>query len=565
MALRQISGSVAFAGQPLYSAATTRHIEKLAATNLPPHTLMQRAGLSLARLTLALAPHARCIWVACGPGNNGGDGFEAALQLHLAGKNVVVTWTGMPEGKTQPADAAASLQRAMQAGLVLSDSPPKKHDFCIDALLGLGASMDLQRAGMAEIIDCLRVMQTSGVPRLCVDLPSGLNADTGQSPLQNFLDERESDSTKSPLNAIGNAPESIANYVHRTSASAVFTLSFLVLKPGLFTAMGRDCAGEVWLDDLDVTDISVLANLNEVQPLSHFETSADHRPQVEQSPALPAAWLLGSGSLGHRYRRTATHASHKGSFGDVAVVGGESSSTTHMAGAALLAARGALHAGAGRIFVALLAESAATELAVDVHQPELMFRRIDALDLKQQVVVCGCGGGQAVKAVLAPLLLQAHRLVLDADALNAISEDSALQSLLTARQDRDFATVLTPHPLEAARLLARSAAQVQADRLGAAQQLVGLYGCTVVLKGSGTIVASPGRTSAINSSGNALLATAGTGDVLAGMLGAYLAGGQGSFEAACQAVFKHGHLADDWARHRPGEPLTASRLAQFQR
>ena len=526
---------------------------------------MQRAGLSLARLTLALAPHARCIWVACGPGNNGGDGFEAAHQLHLAGKKVVVTWTGMPQGKTLPADAAASLQRALRAGLVVSDSPPQNHDFCIDALLGLGARTDLQRAGMAEIMDCLRVMQSSGVPRLCVDLPSGLNADTGQSPLQHALDERKGDSTKNPLNEIRNTPESIANYAHTTSAPAVFTLTFLVLKPGLFTAMGRDCAGEVWLDDLGVADISELASLNEVQAVPQLQPSTDHRLQGKQSPALPAAWLLGSASKNHLYRAAATHASHKGSFGDVAVVGGESGLTSHMAGAALLAARGALHAGAGRVFVTLLAESSATELAVDVHQPELMFRSMEALDLKQQVLVCGCGGGQAVKAVLAPLLLQAHRLVLDADALNAISQDITLQSLLTARQGRNLATVLTPHPLEAARLLGRSAVQVQADRLGAARQLVDLYGCAVVLKGSGSIVAAPGRTSAINSSGNALLATAGTGDVLAGMLGAYIAGGRSSFEAACQAVSKHGELADDWAKHRPDEPLTASRLAQFQR
>ncbi len=564
MALRQISGSVPPAGQPLYSTAATRHFEELAAARLPPHTLMQRAGLSLARLTLALAPHSRCIWVACGPGNNGGDGFEAALQLHLAGKTVVITWTGMPDGKTLPADAAASLKRALQAGLVLSSSPPSTCDFCIDALLGLGASMDLQRAGMAEIVDCLRVMQAKGVPRLCVDLPSGLNADTGQSPVQQALDQGKDKDVKSVRTATQNTPELIANYAHKTGAPAIFTLSLLVLKPGLFTAMGRDCAGEVWLDDLGVTDISLPGNPHEVRALPQLATSEDLCLQDAPTPAQPTAWLLGNASLYHPNRSTAAHASHKGSFGDVAIVGGESTATTHMAGAALLAARGALHAGAGRVFVTLLADASATELTVDVCQPELMFRRLEVLDLKQQVVVCGCGGGQAVKAVLAPLLLQAHRLVLDADALNAVAEAEDLQSLLEARQGHSFTTVLTPHPLEAARLLGQSAAQVQADRLAAAQQLAGFYGCTVVLKGSGSIVAAPGRTSALNSSGNALLATAGTGDVLAGMLGAYIAGGRDAFEAACQAMYKHGELADDWAKHRPGEPLTASRLAQFQ-
>ena len=252
------------------------------------------------------------------------------------------------------------------------------------------------------------------------------------------------------------------------------------------------------------------------------------------------------------------HVQHTGSFGDVAVVGGESSRTSQMAGAALLAASAALNAGAGRVFVALLGDSAVT---VGASQPELMFRSLEALDLQSQVVVCGCGGGEAVKAVLPKVLSSATRLVLDADALNAIANDTSLQTLLKVRAARGYTTVLTPHPLEAARLLHSTTAQVQSDRLQAAAQLVHSYQAVVVLKGSGSVIAAPGQISRINSSGNALLATAGTGDVLAGIVGAAIANGSSAFDAACSAVFNHGNVADDWLQTRPGVALTASRLA----
>jgi hydroxyethylthiazole kinase-like uncharacterized protein yjeF len=149
--------------------------------------------------------------------------------------------------------------------------------------------------------------------------------------------------------------------------------------------------------------------------------------------------------------------------------------------------------------------------------------------------------------------------VLDADALNALATDSQLATLLRARQHRGRETVLTPHPLEAARLLGRSVAEVQQDRLNAAETLARRLGCAVVLKGSGTVVAAPGQGTAINPSGNARLATAGTGDVLAGMVGARLAAGQPAFQAACDAVYQHGRAADHWP---PDQPLTASALAR---
>ena len=165
---------------PLFSVAATRQIEQQAAATLPPHTLMQRAGLSVARLTLALAPHAQLVWVACGPGNNGGDGFEAALHLHQWGKKVIVTWTGLPDHKTTaPPDAEAARQRALAAGVEIASEAPPHFDFCIDALLGIGARLDPARAGNALMTGWLQLMQASPAARLSVDVPTGLNSDTG--------------------------------------------------------------------------------------------------------------------------------------------------------------------------------------------------------------------------------------------------------------------------------------------------------------------------------------------------------------------------------------------------
>lgn len=517
--MQKISSAPLASSRPLYSVAATRQMEQHAAAGLPPHILMQRAGLCIARLSLALAPHAQRIWIACGPGNNGGDGFEAAMHLHQWGKTVLVTWTGLPAGKTtSPPDAQASRERALAAGVPMAEQPPQDFDFCIDALLGIGATLDTGRAGGARMAQWLALMQASGMPRLAVDVPTGLDADTGQS-------------------TFSGATKSIASGAHIPVAAGIFTLSLLTLKPGLFTAQGRDCAGEVWFDDLGIgsSDLPTL---------------------------MPAAWLTGNDRIALPLRATAAHANHKGSFGDVAILGGESTPTSHMAGAALLAARAALHAGAGRVYVALLGKPGANSFTVDPVQPELMFRNPDALDLKGQVVVCGCGGGEAVKTVLARVLSVAPRLVLDADALNAIAIDTQLQTLLKARHARGYATVLTPHPLEAARLAGLTTAEVQANRLKAAEALAAQYQAVVILKGSGTVIAAPGETSCINASGNALLATAGTGDVLAGMLGASIAGGLGTFEAACSAVFAHGRLADDWRVARPGQALVASGLAR---
>ncbi len=506
--------------EPLHDTAGTRRLEHAAQIALPAHTLMSRAGLAVARLARALAPHARCIWVACGPGNNGGDGLVAAMHLHRWAQGnawqVVVTHSLGPQvsdGQLPP-DAAQALSAARSAGVLIQSDAPASFDLAIDALLGIGAARPLQ----GNVASWVTTMRTTSSPVLCVDLPSGLLADTGAVT---GIDHAEPKSAR----AFRPGPR--------------HTLSLLTLKPGLFTHQGRDATGQVWFDDLGV-------------------------PHADTVPV--AAWLAGreasTETKAHR-----THASHKGSFGDVVVIGGQGIAIhgAGMTGAAVLAARAALHAGAGRVFVSLLEGDSTNETTWDPGCPELMFRRPAALLgsawLPQASVVCGCGGGPSVVAVLPHLLSSIATLVLDADALNAVANDEALQTLLALRQGQDWVTVLTPHPLEAARLLGCSTAQIMANRLLAAQTIADRFHVVCVLKGSGTVMAAPRETPLINPTGNAALSTAGTGDVLAGMIGAALAGpgtsNRDALDRVCGAVFQHGWLADHWA----GATLVAGDLA----
>jgi len=472
-------------GEPLFDVAATRRLEGLEAADLPPHALMRRAGLAVARLALALTPHSHRIWIACGPGNNGGDGMEAAVVLHQWGKQPWVTWAGCAE--RCPPDAAASLARMRDAGIAIQPCAPDHADLCIDALLGIGGTA---REPEGALADTIRQINASTALKLAVDVPSGLNADTGQ--------------------------------VCRLGVQTQHCLSLLTLKPGLFTANGRDAVGTVWFDALGVSD-------------AFF------------SSVLPVARLPGIPPLRQR-----KHASHKGSYGDVAVIGGAAG----MTGAALLTASAALHAGSGRVFVALLDTAA---LSCNTSLPEIMFRSLDSLNLDQMVTVFGCGGGNLSTDLIDRVLSSQSPVVIDADAINSIATSSTLQNLMMMRGHQHRTTVLTPHPLEAARLLGVTTPQIQADRLAAANTLSQRYACTVAIKGSGTVICTPGQTPVINLTGNGRLATAGSGDVLAGMIGAALAQGEAPFEATCKAVFFHGGTADGWPAD---QSLTAARLAR---
>ena len=345
----------------LHSAAATRALEHAALAGRAPHQLMQRAGLSVARLALALRPQAQTFLVLAGPGNNGGDGLVAARCLHQSGRLVQARLFGDPGHL--PADAAFAYQQAVDAGLQclpfdpLEDWKLGSGDLAIDALLGLGSA----RAPEGAIAAAIERLNALPCALLAVDIPSGLNPDTGA--------------------LLGAA-----------AVRAHATLALLTVKPGCFTAEGRDHAGQVWWDDLGVAT----------------------------SP--PTAWLAGA------WRRAPRpHAAHKGRQGDVVVVGGAAG----MAGAAWLAAEAALAAGAGRVYTSLLDAGALATLAA---RAELMQRPAAWLAppawLNAATVVCGCGGGDAVRAVLPPLLAHAARLVLDADGLNAVAADPMLKALL---------------------------------------------------------------------------------------------------------------------------------------
>jgi hydroxyethylthiazole kinase-like uncharacterized protein yjeF len=305
---------------------------------------------------------------------------------------------------------------------------------------------------------------------------------------------------------------------------AAATLCALSLRPGCFTHEGRDHAGTVWLADLG------------------------------HPAASGSAWLGGACQ-----RLARPHASHKGRFGDVVVVGGAAG----MTGAAALAAEAALAAGAGRVFVAPLDEASAPPL-----RPELMRRSLawatQPAALSGATVVAGVGGGDRIAAAMPPLLAHAARLLLDADALNAVAAEPSLRRPRRPRGARGRPTLLTPHPLEAARLLGLTAADVQADRFAAVRALADETGATVLLKGSGTLVAAPGGTPLVNPTGNAALAGAGTGDVLAGWAGGTWSAqpDAAARDIAAAAAWWHGRAADDFAQRQPGRPLRAAALIE---
>lgn len=469
----------------LLDTAALRRLEQ----GLPCGLLMERAGLAVARLTRALWPMARRISIVCGPGNNGGDGLVAARLLRMQGLSVQLVSVGPrrpPSPERQQAEAAA-LAAGFQP-VSLSELDPSA-EVLIDALLGLG----LRSAPAGELLAAIEAMNRHPAAKLGIDLPSGLQADTGHTP------------------------GAVVRCTH--------TLSLLAPTPGLFTGEGRQQAGRLWLDRLG------------------------------REPGETAVALAGSPRESwrqHSARARWPHSAHKGSAGRVWVLQGDAS----MAGAARLAARAALAAGAGRVYLSGDARDA------DPTWPELMRPSIEQAlaELADGVGVVGCGGGSAIGSLLPPWLARAAQLVVDADALNALAGSAELRQALVDRHGRGQRSVITPHPLEAARLLGTSSAAVQADRLAAARALAERFCCTVTLKGSGSVIAAPGVLPRINSSGHAALATAGTGDVLAGWLGGLLAQAPTATpqELAAIACAWQGEAADRLPEG--GGPLRASEL-----
>lgn len=458
----------------LYRAAELRRIEAAAADQ----PLMQRAGAAAAGLATRLAiADGSPILVLAGPGNNGGDAFEAARLLREGFFAVHVVFAG--DAARLPTDAAAAYRRFVDGGgTTLAEIPAtSRWALVIDGLFGIGLKRPIG-APDDELIRAANALAVrDGCPLLALDCPSGLDADTGRC-----------------------CGETIR---------ASHTITFLGAKPGLFTADGPDHCGQIAVAGL----------------------------ALEAAAIAPAAGALLGRETFAGWLKPRPRNSHKGRFGDAGVLGG----APGMVGAALLAARAALKLGSGRILAGLLDPNAP---GVDLVQPELMLRTPrDLLGEPLAALACGPGLGQSEEArsLLWSALGLEIPLILDADALNLVAVHDEFNQLLVRRS---APSLLTPHPAEAGRLLGCSTADVQADRVSAALTLASRYGAQVALKGCGTVIASSDGQWTINANGNPGLATAGSGDVLTGIVCALLAQGWAPLAALQAAVHLHGAAAD---------------------
>lgn len=482
--------------EAVYRVADIRTIEARAAGQ----PLMERAGLAAATVARdMLAGRRPRVLLLAGPGNNGGDALVVAR--HLASWFFEVAVCARGDARRMPPDAAAAHAAWRESGGAIVADWTADRDFglIIDGLFGIGLTRAIGEPYARWIVQA----NDSGIPVLALDVPSGLDAETGAAQ---------------------------ANAIH---ASA--TATFIALKPGLLTQDGPDHCGSISVHALAVG----------------AENTAPAAGRRIDWPTLradvPAAL--------RRARRNV----HKGTFGTLGVIGGSEGLT----GAALLAARAALYLGAGKVLVGF---AAATPPAVDWQQPELMLRGAsDVLGraLDALVIGPGLGSGQRARELLDAALRLATPLVIDADALTLIASDAALALAVAGRT---ASTAVTPHPAEAARLAGVATSAIQADRLEAALALARRMNAAVVLKGAGSVLAFADARWAINASGNPGLASAGTGDVLAGMLGAMLAQGVGLDAALPLAVCLHGAAADALVAQGVGPlGLTASEIAPSAR
>ncbi len=488
----------------LVGAAEMRAIDRAAIDDLgiPSLDLMERAGRAVAAAARGLAGPGGRFVIWCGGGNNGGDGWVAARALREEGRAVRAIAVVAPDRLA--GDAAAVAARALGAGVPWGlpgeapvDGDGGANDVVVDALLGTGLGRPPEGPFAAAIarIDAAR---RAGARVLAVDVPSGLSADTGH-----------------PLGPC---------------VAADLTVTFGFPKRGLLLHPGPSYAGSV-----RVVDIGIPAEAAARVPVeSTVLDVAEARALLP--PRAPTA--------------------HKGDAGRLLVVAG----SPGRSGAAHLALTGALRGGAGLVTLAARPEVLPLALA---GRPEAMSvplpgeGALGPADL-DALVAAGAGAdalvigpgiprGAATGRLLAALLERlAVPAVLDADALNALAPWPAALASLGAR------LLLTPHPGEMARLRGLSVAEVEADRLGIAAASAAAWRAVVVLKGARTIVAAPGEPPEVVPTGNAGLATGGTGDVLAGLCGALLAGGLSTAAAGRVGAFVHGAAGD----------LAAGRLGQ---
>jgi hydroxyethylthiazole kinase-like uncharacterized protein yjeF len=493
---------------PLVGAAEMRALDRhtIEKLGVPGELLMECAGRLVAAVAESERAPAGRVLLFCGPGNNGGDGLVAARQLHLRGVPVLAVLAADPARLR--GDAARNLERAERVGVPFAGSRWRAEpgDVLVDALFGTGLARALEGEAAALVRRIAAARPSARV--VAVDLPSGLDADTGQ-----------------PLGPC---------------AAADVTVTLSLPKRGLALEPGRALSGRVVVGRIGI---------------------ADEAPGL----ALPVSLLTRRGAGALLPARPAD--GHKGSFGHVLVAAGSRGKT----GAAALAAEGAARTGAGLVTIACPAGSNAVlevkcteamtaplpdtpegELAAAAAEPLLALAgERDALALGP-----GVGRGPGARALVRRVALGARvPLVLDADGLVAFAGEP---EALSARRGP---AVLTPHPGECGALLGLEPGEVNRDRIGVALQLAARSGAVVLLKGAATVVAEPGGRVRVNPTGGPVLATGGTGDVLAGVVAALLAQGLAPFDAAAAGAFLHGAAGDRLAARVGGSGALAGDLA----
>ncbi len=478
----------------MYTAAEARRLDAVAINEhgIPGYALMKRAGEAAFEAIGQRFPQ-RSHWVVfCGAGNNGGDGYVIADLARQDG--IAVTVCALKPVETLTGDALKAAEQWLASGGQVHPGVPghiDSADLVIDALLGTG----LDRPVGGEYARAIALINRSNNPVAAVDVPSGLSADTG-------------------------------NVLGEEAINADCTITFIGRKRGLYTGDGPDHCGEVVFAGLDVPDA------------------------VYESVAEPG--LLLSGQEIHGWLPARLKNSHKGDYGWLLAVGGDRG----MSGAVRLCGEAALRCGAGKVTLLSHAEHVAL---LNVGCPELMVRAaqadqpgnsdheiIDSVD----VLAVGPGLGRSAwsEALLDSCLQSAKPLLLDADALNIVASRGDCGRFNALSQE----VVLTPHPAEAGRLLGCSTQEIQSDRVAAALELARQTAAVVVLKGCGSIIACPKGRYAICEAGNPGMASAGSGDVLSGVIGALMAQGLDGWRAACAGVGVHG-VAGDRAANAIGQ------------
>ncbi|MEX1032239.1 MAG: NAD(P)H-hydrate dehydratase [Cellvibrionaceae bacterium] len=467
----------------LYSADQCRELDRIAIeqAGIPGIVLMKRAGRAAYQTLLAHWPNPSHIEVFCGSGNNAGDGYIVAALA--AQKNVAVRVIQVGDPAKLGGDAARAHQFACQAQVEMvrySTNITVESGVAVDAMLGTGAR-GAPRGDYAHAIDTINA---SGLPVLAIDLPSGLDADTGHAP--------------------------------GSCIRAAATVTFIGVKRGLLTGRAPAVVGTLCFDDLGVPD----------WVYAQIATATVCRLNLPAMRGLLAPRPVDA---------------HKGMFGHVLVVGGDHG----MGGAALMAAEAAARVGSGLVSVGTRGEHCTGFLA---RRPELMVHDVDSAEAlapllsRANVVVLGPGLGQSdwSRALLKAVLASELPMVIDADGLNLISEEGP--SFLACSK-----YVLTPHPGEAGRLLGCTTADIQADRFTAVAALRARFGGVVILKGAGSLIASgvgEDQDLALAKVGNPGMASGGMGDILSGVLGGLVAQGLSLGDAARLGVTLHGKAAD---------------------